>query len=167
VAPVAEHPTPATVAGPAAAPLIGVPAAAGSERRWGTVWVWVLAFTPWLTTLTAFSALNAASPFDTNPWDSILLVTVPIVLIVFVAFLDVRVLRQWHGKAAHWTWALLGAPIYIIARTVVLRRRGRFGTAPLWVALGNMLASLVPFIPLVGMYFVILLMYFHSLSSGS
>ncbi|WP_181397322.1 DUF2510 domain-containing protein [Cryobacterium arcticum] len=144
------------------------PAAMGSERRSGTVWVWVLAFTPWLWTLTGFFALvTAGSPLDASPWDSYPQVWVPFALTVLFAILDVRQLRTWHGTAAHWTWALLGAPIYIIARTVVLRRRGKFGTAPLWVVLVNMVVALAPFLPLAGLYFVTVLMGLHSFFSGN
>ncbi|MET0956728.1 MAG: DUF2510 domain-containing protein, partial [Cryobacterium sp.] len=151
VAPVAGHPAEVAVAAPVAAPLSGLPAASavgvladqeraladpptmGSERRSGTVWVWLLAFMPWLWTLAGFFALvTAGSPLEASPWDSYPQIWVPFALTVLFATLDVRQLRTWHGTAAHWAWALLGAPVYIIARTVVLRRRGKFGLAPLW-----------------------------------
>jgi hypothetical protein len=147
------------------APTGGPPArteAVGPGRRWGTVWVWLLAFSPWLTTTTGFFVLNAGGPSDTNPWDQVLLGALPLVLIVFVAALDMRQLRRWHDPVAHWAWAVLGGPIYIIARTVVLRRHGRFGSAPLWVALANMVAALIPFLPLAGLYFFVIVMGFFS-----
>jgi hypothetical protein len=158
VAPVAEHPAADAVAGPVTA---------GTERRWGTVWVWLLAFAPWLWALTGFFAIHNTPPVGASTWEALLPASAPFALTVLFAVLDVRQLREWHGKAAHWAWALLGAPAYIVARTVVLRRRGRFGTAPLWVVLVNTAAAFVPFIPLAVLFFVLAIMGLHSSFSGN
>ena len=81
--------------------------------------------------------------------------------------LDVRCLRRWHNEVAHWAWALCGGPVYIVARTVVLRRHGRFGSAPLWVVLGNVVASFVPFLGRAALYFWVVTMVIYSAVSPS
>jgi hypothetical protein len=141
--------------------------AVGSEQRWGTVWVWLLAFSPWLTTASGFFAVTAAGPSNTASWQSVLLVAGPLALIVVVAALDVRCLRRWHNEVAHWAWAVCGGPVYLVARTVVLRRQGRFGSAPLWVVLGNVVASFVPFLGRATLYFWVLTMVIYSAVSPS
>lgn len=139
----------------------------GSERRWGTVWVWLLAFSPWLTTAAGFFAVTEAVLSNSASWQSVLLVAGPFALILVVAALDVRCLRRWHNEVAHWAWALCGGPVYIVARTVVLRRHGRFGSAPLWVVLGNVVASFVPFLGRAALYFWVVTMVIYSAVSPS
>lgn len=52
---------------------------------------------------------------------------------VLLAFLDWRRLRAIGVvKPFHWAFAFIPAPVYIIGRTVVLRRRVHQGMAPLW-----------------------------------
>ena len=52
---------------------------------------------------------------------------------VVLAWLDHRELRR-RGVVApfSWAWAFLGSIVYVIGRTVVLRRRVGRGSAPLW-----------------------------------
>ena len=148
--------------------VLAGPIAVGSEQRWGTVWVWLLAFSPWLTTATGFFAITLAGSSNTAAsGQSVLLVAGPLALIIVVAALDVRCLRRWHNDVAHWAWAVLGGPIYIVARTVQLRRPGRFGSAPLWVVLGNVVAAFVPFLGRATLYFWVLTMVIFSAVSPS
>lgn len=144
-----EHVGPAVPAHPSAEPAAVV---AGGSQRWGTVWVWLLAASPWLLTLvTGALALNAVITTDVPVWHWIVLLVVPNALIVGLAIFDVRQLRQWHDGVATWAWSFLGAPVYLIARTLLLRNRGRFGAAPMWVGLANVLTGLLVIVGLVAL----------------
>lgn len=128
----------------AAYPSAGV--ATADRPRWGTVWVWFLALSPYLTLATSLGALYGFARSETPNWQWLALLVLPYLAIVGSAASDGRTLRVWHGEAATWTWAFLGALPYLIARTIVLRRRGKFGSAPLWVALGNVLGTVLPLV---------------------
>ena len=112
------------------------------RMRWGTVSVWLLAFSPWLTMASAISAfyVYASTPDATPYWVLVLLAAHA--LTTGLAALDGRRLREWlHPTVPHWAWSLLGAPAYLIARAVVLRGRTVRGSAPLWVALVNVVLT--------------------------
>jgi hypothetical protein len=109
---------------------------------WGTVSVWVLAFSPWLTMASVIAAFwSAVADGETSYyWVPILLV--PHALTVGLAVLDARRLREWqHPRVPHWAWSVLGAPAYLIARSVALRGTTIRGSVPLWVALGNIVLT--------------------------
>jgi hypothetical protein len=130
-------------AGPAGDPTV-------VDRRWGTVWVWLLAASPWLSFVTGLIALRSFITYQAPEWHWIALVLVPYALVVGLAVLDVRQLRQWHNEVAHWSWSFLGAPVYLIARTIAFRKLGRFGSAPLWVALASIIGAGLVLLAMVG-----------------
>ena len=162
-----EHVLPQDTAHPATAPAVRPDASAQpGSRRWGTVWVWLLAVSPWLTFTTGLFAFRAFITVTYPDWHWVVLLLVPYLLVVGLAVFDVKQLRQWHSEVAHWTWSLLGAPAYLIARTVVFRRRGRFGSIPMWVGLGNVLAVVFVVVGLVGVVLWIIARLSESMSSG-
>ncbi|PPL19780.1 DUF2510 domain-containing protein [Microterricola pindariensis] len=56
-------------------------------------------------------------------------------LIVF-AVLDWRWLgRQGYPRRFHWAWAILSSFVYVIGRSIVVKRQAGRGLAPIWVAL--------------------------------
>jgi len=56
---------------------------------------------------------------------------------VVLAFLDFRALKgRGVVKPFHWAWSFLGAPVYVIGRSVIVFRRSRGGLLPLWVFIG-------------------------------
>jgi len=124
------------------APLRTLPVGFGPEytavpSRWSSFSVWVIAFTPWIT-LMAFAAVLLL--MNGQIWLQWGAVALPWLITLAAAQRDVKRLRRWgHQKLASWTWALLGAPAYLIARTVVLRRNTGIGSAPLWVWIANFL----------------------------
>jgi hypothetical protein len=159
VAPMTQQPVAAAVSEPGVTTAAGPDAASlEPERRWGTVWVWLLAFSPWLSVWATYFAMTTGEPSNTVSWQSILLIAAPIALVILLAVLDVRQLRRWHGSVAPWAWALLGAPAYVLARTIVLRRCRRFVSVPLWVTLVNLVAALFPFFGLAGLFFFVIVM---------
>jgi hypothetical protein len=110
-----------------------------TSSRWSTPSVWMLAFTPWLTGACLFAALllHSRGVRDVFQYGALVL---PYLFALACAQYDVQHLRRWgHRRVAHWAWSLLGTPVYLVARTLVLRRRTGIGSAPMWVWLVNLL----------------------------
>lgn len=100
--------------------------------------VWMIALIPLLQlvlsllVLTAFGTANASGVMA-----AIWLAPYPIV--VGLAALDRASLRKsGHEHTAHWLWALLTAPIYLVVRAIASIREsgGGFGPVLVWFALG-------------------------------
>ncbi|HEY1531572.1 MAG TPA: DUF2510 domain-containing protein [Galbitalea sp.] len=127
-----------------------------------TPWIWVFAFLPLLSLLElpfllafyarVFSAVEsdpsgvAAAEFapDSGYFAiqgiSLLLAAIFIVLAVF----DYRTLRaRGVPSPFHWGWTFLGGIVYIIGRSVVVRRRTGSGMAPLWVNIAVQVGAIV------------------------
>lgn len=123
-----------------------VPAAA--PRPWGTVWVWLLAFMPWVVAACIVIAIvlvfaTALSITLALPeWFWVPLLVVPYLLSVAFAAGDAARLRaRQHPVVAPWTWAFLGAPVYLVARSMALEPRIPKRLRPMWVGLFNMALS--------------------------
>jgi hypothetical protein len=155
-----------TVQAPAHPPLDAASTAASPARRWGTPWVWFVAVSPILTVVTGLFALKAVITVDTPPWHWVVLLVVPQALVVGAAALDARQLRRWHPHVATSAWSLLGAPAYLIARTLAFRRQGRFGSAPMWVGLGSVAAAVLMLIGLAGFVLWLIAALSESMSSS-
>lgn len=112
--------------------------------RSGTVSVWLLAFMPWLTLASVIVAFGFAIYAENPTWYWVATLLLPCLLTVGLALLDGRRLREWrHPRVPSWAWSLLGAPAYLIARAIVTRGQTRFGAAPMWVAMANIVASML------------------------
>jgi len=72
---------------------------------------------------------------------------VPYLIVIALAFADVRMLRnQGVERPAHWAWAFLSAPVYLLARARAVIRESGHGIGPVlvWFGLGALhLASVV------------------------
>jgi hypothetical protein len=65
-------------------------------------------------------------------------------LSVLFAFLDRRVLLQrGFDRPFHWAWTFLGSLVYIIGRSVIVRRRSGRGLLPVWVYIGVFVVSMI------------------------
>jgi len=63
---------------------------------------------------------------------------------VVLAFLDYRALTTAGvPKPFHWAWTFLSALVYIIGRTVIVKRRTGAGLGPLWLYLGLYLLYII------------------------
>ncbi|HYI34551.1 MAG TPA: DUF2510 domain-containing protein [Glaciibacter sp.] len=108
--------------------------------RWGTVSVWLLAFTPWFAlvyVITVFVLIGLGVA------DYLLYATLALPTLVTLALAqrDRKRLRAWgHKTDAHWAWSLLGALAYLIARSVILRTHTGVGSLPLWIWIVNLFA---------------------------
>ena len=108
--------------------------------RSSTTSVWLIALTPWLTLLAAAAALLMYA-WGVREWLQYAAVALPWLVTIACAERDVKRLRNWgHTKVASVAWSFLGAPAYLIARIVVLRRAAGIVAGPLWLWLANLLA---------------------------
>ena len=147
---------PEPVAGTLYAPVPVLRAPDGT--RPGTIWFWLLAFSPLLDIAVLIpTSIFLGQLADINPSDvqafgaalgaptlgvlSILDLLIYVVAILFPV-LDWRELeKRGVPRPFHWAWSLfalvIGGPIvYVIGRTVVIKRRTGAGLAPLWVFIG-------------------------------
>lgn len=166
-----------TIATPYSADVANLKAPEGTQ--WNTVWIWILVFLPYLSSLSIFTidwsrAFDVSSPMGAD----LALMTSPGYLIsilagwgtwgifVWFAYLDWRELKnRGVPKPFHWAWGFLTV-VYTIGRSVVVRRRTGRGISPMWVTIityvlftiamlvfiGFMVTSLVASIPNISRY---------------
>ncbi|MFD1715650.1 DUF2510 domain-containing protein [Amnibacterium flavum] len=123
-----------------------------------TLWVWLLVLSPLLSLVSVFAidwtAYMKAS-LDNDPAAMLRQLASPGYLIsqllgfvlfaagVLFAYLDWNALKKLGiVRPFHWAWQFL-SPVYIIGRTVVLRRRAHQGLAPLFVFIAVVVVSVI------------------------
>jgi hypothetical protein len=63
---------------------------------------------------------------------------------VVFAYLDVVALRRLgYARQFHWAWAFLSSLVYVIGRSVVVKRQAGHGAAPMWVTIALNVALFV------------------------
>jgi len=142
-----------------AAAAAALKAPAGTKT--GTVWVWLIVLLPltsigslFLIDIAGYMQSVLANPTSmsgmlslyTSPGYILTLVLSFLLygLTVLFAALDVRVLSQ-RGvqRPFHWAFAFLGGIVYVIGRSVVVKRRTGEGLAPLWGAIAVYVVSFI------------------------
>ena len=141
----------------------------------GTVWIWLIVLLPllglssiflidWADYIDSTIASSLSAPyggyagslaFYTSPGYllSNLLSFVLYGLTVVFAALDVRELKKRGVQQPfHWAFAFLTSIVYVIGRSVVVKRRTGGGLAPLWVYIAETVLSFI-----VGIIFAVLL----------
>ena len=111
--------------------------------------VWIIALLPLAQLVVGLLVLVGFGAFP-NVYVSAGAFVLPYLLVVAMAIVDRALLRRaGHEHPAHWAWAFLSAPVYLIARAIGLGRSGSFGVAPLlvWGALGMLQVASVLVIP--------------------
>lgn len=100
--------------------------------------VWIIAIMPIIMLVLALMFLVAGNAGDDSALFAGIIVLGSYVATVILAIIDrVMLNRMGHARTANWDWALLGAPVYLIARmSNVVRETGR-GLRPFltWSAL--------------------------------
>lgn len=132
-----------------AVPLEDEPQAEGAPRPVYNAPVWLIALVPLVLLVSSLLLLlgfgSSLGMFVTPAiWAG------SYVLVVILAIADRFTLkRSGYGRPAHWAWALLTAPVYLVARSMSLARLGRLGFAPLliWAALGILQVGSVLVVP--------------------
>lgn len=146
------------------APGTGVPQAApystasyGSLKapegtEWSTSWIWLIVAIP-LVPVLALLTVDWTSLIDVNDrtgLSALRLFVSPGYLIamlggwvgyglcVWFAYRDFEELAaRGVPRPFHWAWAFLSSIVYVIGRSVVVRRRTGTGSAPLWAAIAS------------------------------
>lgn len=162
-APVATTPWSAPAAGapvayPAMAPYGAVPALKAPEGTSpSTSFIWLIAGLPVISLalslahlFTIDATIAAALYRDTTAYDTATLVDFGVSILlasatVLFAFFDARTLAaRGVPRPFHWAWSfftIVGAPVYIIGRSVVVRRRTGAGLAPMFVNLSLLVVN--------------------------
>jgi len=129
-----------------------------------TPWIWLIVLFPLLSLVDVltvdYSTIFAASLEDPAAVPEVQLRDVLSTLLSFVlwgltvlfAWLDHKaLLRRGIVAPFHWAYAFIPVTlVYVIGRTVVLRRRVGRGSAPLWVLVGVLVLSTIAFVAIVG-----------------
>jgi hypothetical protein len=129
----------------------------------GTAWIWIFALLPLLQLaeipfmLTFYSkifgAISLSDPTsveraefapDSGIWGLWGVALVGYAICVVIALLDYRALgKREVPRPFHWAWTFLSSLVYMIGRTVVVRRRTDTGLAPLWLNIATLVAVFV------------------------
>jgi hypothetical protein len=145
------------VYGAVATPVVGV----GTPVY--NAYIWLIVLLPLLSTASlAFFDMNgylrdsmAAGASGSGVSGSMALFTPAYVLLmvggwglylvaVLLAYFDWRKLgRDGYARPFHWAWAFLSGTVYIIGRSVVVRRRSGHGLLPIWILIAVFVASFV------------------------
>ncbi len=148
------------------------PEKAPDGTRPGTVWIWIFVLLPLLQLVelpliatfyekvfsVGLSNPTAMTQLELSPASGIVAIDgISLLLyavLVVLAVLDYRALRaRGVPRPFHWAWTFLSSTIYIIGRTVIVRRRIGAGMAPLWiyivVVVASIVASVVVLVPIM------------------
>lgn len=122
-----------------------------------TPWIWLIVLLPLLSLLGLLfwdmdsymrSSLSSTDPFAQYRDPGYLLLQgsswLLYALSVLFAFFDRKVLLQrGFDRPFHWAWTFLGSTVYIIGRSVIVRRRSGKGLLPIWITIGVFAISLI------------------------
>lgn len=115
-----------------------------------TVWIWLIVALPILAVipffLWDFEGYMLASMTDPTAQlrmylDPMYLTSVVVGWLVYgvtvwLAYLDrVALERLGYARRFHWAWTFLSPLVYVIGRSVVVKRQAGRGTAPIWIAI--------------------------------
>ncbi len=111
--------------------------------------VWMIALIPLLQLVLSLLVLTA---FGTAEASGIMAAIwlAPYPIVIGLAALDRRSLRKsGHEVTAHWLWAVLTAPVYLVVRAVAAIREsgGGFGPVLVWFALGLLQIGAIVAVP--------------------
>lgn len=123
-----------------------------------TVWIWLVVAVPVLPVLLLFgfdmSDYMLRSMTDPtamvlmylDPWylGSVVVGWVAYGATVLLAYFDYAALsRLGYGRRFHWAWTFLSSLVYVIGRSVLVRRQAGRGSAPMHVAIWSTVAVFV------------------------
>jgi len=150
---------------------VGVPTAPAGTQPY-TPWIWVLALLPIVGIVSSIVSIfttdiealanpaNTANPFGYTTADIVsrLVGWVVIGLSILFGILDHRALvRRGVPRPFHWAFiffSIIGAPVYMIGRSIVVRRRVGSGFVPMIVNIALIVVGFVVGIIFAGSLFV-------------
>lgn len=133
------------------------PLKAPEGTNWNTVWIWLIVIIPLVPVLGLMTVdwAHLIDPNDRTGLSSMRFLFSPGYLIAMVggwvgyALCVWFAYRDWAELAArgvpkpfHWAWTFLSSLVYIIGRSVVVRRRTGAGSAPLWAGILSLVVML-------------------------
>jgi hypothetical protein len=155
-----EHRSAPAIATPyAAAPYSASATAdlrAPEGTEWNTAWIWLIALLPLIPIIGLFSfdwggLIDLSDPTGMS---SLAFLVSPGYLIgslggwvvyglcVWFAYLDWRELgRRGVPRPFHWAWTFLSSAVYVIGRSVVVRKRTGRGISPMWATIAILVIS--------------------------
>lgn len=144
---------------------VGVQAAAlkaPEGTKTDTVWIWLVValplvalipvgFIPWGSMFeydlsNPYSSVNSSMAVLLSPGYILALVMSPVIygLNALFAYQDFKTLTsRGVPQPFHWAWVFLSSLVYVIGRSVVVRRRTGQGFAPFWGAMATIVISLI------------------------
>ena len=135
---------------PAANPYATRRSALAHAPSTSTVPSWILTLLPVYMLMVGMLVLLSGTDASVAPITLALVLGVPWVAGVVIAFIDHRMLTQrGMHRPAHWLWALLGAPVYLVARLVATVREAGNGFGPVltYLVLALFMAGAVVAVP--------------------
>ena len=118
--------------------------------------VWVMAMIP-LFQLVVSLMLVTSLGMGANSLIFIAILVVPYFVAVVLAYFDHRTLvASGYGHAAHWGWAFLTAPIYLLVRARNVIRETGHGIGPVLVWFGLGVVHLASFVAIPGLIIALL-----------
>ncbi len=111
--------------------------------------VWMIALVPLLQLVLSLLVLTAFGTAESSTIMAAIWIA-PYPLTIALAAVDRHSLRKTgHEVTAHWLWAFLSAPVYLIARAIAAIREsgGGFGPVLVWFALGLLQLGAIVAVP--------------------
>lgn len=119
-----------------------------------TVQIWALALLPLLTLVTIADDFTAQSTYGAGTvgpltLDPAVLLVQAISLVIYVtslvlAFFDYRaLLRSGYLRPFHWAWTFITPGVYVIGRSIVVKRRIGRGHAPMWIWIALVVGGII------------------------
>jgi uncharacterized protein DUF2510 len=132
-----------------------------------TAWIWLSVVLPILALVPFFfwdfEGYMLASMTDPSPTAQLRMYLDPMYLTstmlgwllygvsVWFAYLDrVALERLGYARRFHWAWAFLSSLVYVIGRSVVVKRQAGRGMAPMWVAIALNVAVMIAIFVWIG-----------------
>jgi hypothetical protein len=114
--------------------------------------IWAIVLLPLLSSIAFLTFdMNAYAIRSLSGERGVSLATVPYSLIGWAIYLVIpllayfdrrRLQRDGYVRPFHWAWAFLNSAVYVIGRSVVVKRRSGRGVAPIWIWAAVVLVSI-------------------------
>jgi hypothetical protein len=114
--------------------------------------IWAIVLLPLLSSIAFLTFdMNAYAIRSLSGERGVSLVTVPYSLLGWAIYLVIpllayfdrrRLQRAGYVRPFHWAWAFLNSAVYVIGRSVVVKRRLERGIAPIWIWAAVVLVSI-------------------------
>ncbi|MDQ1588827.1 MAG: hypothetical protein QOJ77_1992 [Microbacteriaceae bacterium] len=114
--------------------------------------IWAIVLLPLLSSIAFLTFdMNAYAIRSLSGERGVSLATVPYSLLGWAIYLVIpllayfdrrRLQRDGYVRPFHWAWAFLNSAVYVIGRSVVVKRRSGRGLAPIWIWAAIVLVSI-------------------------